>query len=284
MPIAREQSSTTGEEQLIRQHLPLVQHVVASARGRIPSHVHVDDLTSAAMTGLFRAARAFQEDRGVPFAAYATTRIRGAILDELRGADWASRNVRAKARSLQEATAVVGGDLREAAAAVGISEHEARQVAADVQRANPLSLDGLLVDDHGGGPLPADDTTPEGALVDRERIGYLRDAVDLLPERLRHVVVGFFFEERSMAELAADLGVTESRISHMRAEAMSLLHEALDRALADEDDGPAVTEPATGVAARRRAAYCATVASASDYRNRLDRPAPLLGAIAAASA
>jgi RNA polymerase sigma factor for flagellar operon FliA len=120
--------------------------------------------------------------------------------------------------------------------------------------------------------VPADHATPEGTLLDRERAGYLRDAVDALPERLRHVIVGCFFEERAMAELAADLGVSESRVSHMRAEGLSLVREAMDSVL---EQGPGAGEPATGVAARRRAAYCATVAAASDYRARLDRPAPV---------
>lgn len=253
------------EAELVREHLPLVHHVVTSVRGRLPSHVNVDDLTSAAMVGLFSAARSFDAGRGVPFAAYATTRMRGAILDDLRGADWASRSLRAKARSLQDAADASGGDLEVAATAAGLSADEARQVVADVQRANVLSYEGFLASDQTV-VLPSTDATPESALLDRERLGYLRDAVSALPERLRHVVVGTFFEERPMAELAEELGVSESRISHMRAEAMSLMREAIHRSL--DADGPAEEAP-KGVAARRRAAYCDSVASASDYRMRL---------------
>lgn len=268
-PVRSEQAS--DEERLVRQHLPLVQHLVVSMRGRLPAHVQVDDLTSAAMTGLLGAARSFEPGRGVPFGAYASTRMRGAIMDELRGADWASRGLRARARSLQRVSDTLGVGVSEAAAAAGISEAEARQVVADIHRATVLSIDGLLEADDAGAGLPSDHATPEGSLLDRERVGYLRDAVDALPDRLRHVVLGCFFEERTMAELAQELGVSESRISHMRAEALSLMREAMTSVL---NPVRSAGRP-PGAAARRRAAYCADVASASDYRARLDRPAPV---------
>lgn len=252
----------------MRQHLPLVHHVVTGLRGRLPRHVSGDDLTSAAMVGLLRAARGFDPAQGVPFAAYATTRIRGAVLDELRSADWASRGVRARARSLQDAADKGGTSLAAAAAAAGLSAAEAAQVVADVDRATVVSFDGFLTaDDHAS--VPADHATPEDVLLDRERNGYLHDAVAALPERLRHVVVGYFFEDRPLEDLGAELGVSASRASHMRAEALSLMHEAMTRALDPEAATAAGT--ATGVVARRRAAYCETMASASDLRSRLDR-------------
>jgi RNA polymerase sigma factor for flagellar operon FliA len=234
--------------------------------------VNVDDLASAAMMGLFRAARGFDEDRGVPFAAYANTRIRGAILDELRTNDWASRSLRAKARALQSA-ADLGSELEEAAEAAGLSAEEARQVVADVQRAKVLSFEGFLTDSTASASVPVDSANPEADLLDRERYGYLRDAVTALPERMRHVIVGSFFEERTMADLADDLGVSESRISHMRSEAMSMMREAMQRTL-DLDEAE-ISEAPVGVAARRRAAYCGAVAAASDYRMRLDRASPV---------
>ena len=108
-------------------------------------------------------------------------------------------------------------------------------------------------------------------LEHRERLAYLRDAVERLPERLRAVVEGYFFAERPMAELAAELGVTESRISQLRAEAVALLKDALNSAL----DPHLVTEHArpTGCAARRREAYFAEVASHRTFAARL-APAP----------
>lgn len=252
----------------MRQHLPLVHHLVTAARGRLPGHVSSEDLTSAAMVGLLRATRAFDPDQGVPFEAYATRRIRGAILDELRSADWASRGVRARARSLQATADQLGVSVMDAAASVGLSRDEAVRVLADVERATVLSFDGFLAAaDYGS--VPADQTTPEDTLLNRERHGYLRDAVAALPERLRHVVVGYYLEDRPLEDLGAELGVSASRASHMRAEALSLMHEAMTKAL-EPDTAPAAGK-AAGVVARRRAAYCESMASASDVRTRLDR-------------
>src|SRR5258708_19911024 len=89
-----------GEEQLIRDHLFLVHKTVSQTSSRIPAHVSRDDLLSAGMAGLAHAARHYDPQRGGPFDRYAATRIRGAVLDELRGFDWASRPVRAKPRTL----------------------------------------------------------------------------------------------------------------------------------------------------------------------------------------
>ncbi|MFC6341258.1 sigma factor, partial [Nocardioides hankookensis] len=83
-----------GSEDLIVLHMPLVGHIVRETMARVPSHVDRDDLSSAGLAALVQAARSFDAERGVPFNRYASTRIRGAILDELRSIDWASRSVR----------------------------------------------------------------------------------------------------------------------------------------------------------------------------------------------
>ena len=92
--------SDTVIEERVRSHMALVGHIVRESMGRLPGHVSRDDLTSAGLTALVQAARSYDEERGVPFTRYAATRIRGAILDELRGIDWASRSVRRRAREL----------------------------------------------------------------------------------------------------------------------------------------------------------------------------------------
>ena len=93
-------NATPGSEALIVRHMPLVGHIVRETMARVPAHVDRDDLTSAGLTALVQAAHAFDAERGVPFARYAATRIRGAILDELRSIDWATRSVRRRARDL----------------------------------------------------------------------------------------------------------------------------------------------------------------------------------------
>src|SRR3954447_26230268 len=103
-PVKRAQQATvdieraTWEDKLVREHLPLVQYVVSEVAHRVPSHVSRNDLLSAGMLGLAQAARSFDPERGIAFDRFASTRIRGALLDELRGRDWASRSVRSRAR------------------------------------------------------------------------------------------------------------------------------------------------------------------------------------------
>src|SRR5205085_9254939 len=115
--------------------------------------------------------------------------------------------------------------------------------------------------------MPSDTRSPDSVLVDRERKAYLHDAITSLPERLRAVVVGYFFEERSMQDLAEELGVSESRISQMRAEALALIKDGLNSQLEPEVIA-SEAKPSPRVA-RRKAAYYAAIAANSDFRTRL---------------
>jgi RNA polymerase sigma factor for flagellar operon FliA len=261
------------EERLVTDHLPLVGYVVSAMVGRLPTHVSKDELASAGLAALAHAARTWDPARGVPFARFAETRVRGAVLDELRGLDWASRSVRARARKVQASRDQLIAALGriptpvELATALGISPGELDTLEEDTQRAVVMSLNGMA------GATPIEDMVaerapaPEEALVDRERIGYLHDAVQTLPERLRTVVVGYFFEERQMADIATELGVSESRVSQLRAEAMVLLRDALNTQL-DPALVPAPARP-EGCVARRREAYFSAVAARGDVRTRL---------------
>jgi len=262
-----------SEEDLVRQHLPLVQYAVAELANRVPRHVSRSDLVSAGMVGLAQAARAYDASRGIAFDRYASQRIRGALLDELRSRDWASRTVRAKARAVTAATDQLTACLgrvptkAEVAERAGIDVRAVDDLADDVHRAVVLNYDSLVASGEGEGVLPSNHATPEATLLERERAAYLIDAVAALPDRLRRVIVGYFFEELPMLVLAAELGVSESRISQMRAEALALMKDGMNSQL--EPD--LLVEPcAEGRVARRKAAYYATVSSSSDFRSRLD--------------
>lgn len=261
------------EDRLVREHLPLVQYVVSEVAHRIPSHVCRNDLVSAGMLGLAQAARSFDPERGIAFDRFASTRIRGALLDELRGRDWASRSVRARARGLQAASEDLTARLGRAPSAEEIAEELrvdtgiVHKLVDDVHRATVLNYESLVLEGDAESFLPTDDAGPEGAMLARERQSYLMDAVGSLPERLRRVVTGYFFEERSMQELADELGVSESRVSQLRAEALALLKDGINSQL-DPEALPAESRP-NGRVARRKAAYYSQVAAASDYRTRL---------------
>jgi RNA polymerase sigma factor FliA len=219
----------TSDDALIRAHLPLVGHIVREVLSRVPSHVSRDELMSAGMFAITLSASSFDPARGVPFARFAAIRIRGAITDELRTMDWASRAVRSKAREID----TVRTDLQrrlghtpsndEVAQTMGVTSSDVTAADADVQRANVLSLQALTADGSTE-VLASVGESPEGLLVRREQLGYLRDGIAMLPDRLRTVITEYFLEQRKMGDIAAELGVTESRISQMRAEALALLH------------------------------------------------------------
>jgi RNA polymerase sigma factor for flagellar operon FliA len=261
------------ETDLVRENLALVQYVTSEIAHRVPSHVNRGDLVSAGMLGLAQAARSFDPERGIAFDRFASTRIRGALLDELRGRDWASRSVRARARGMQQATDDLTNRLgrpptpEELAEALHLPTEAIRKLVEDVHRATVLNYESLVLEGDAEEFLTAGELGPEDAILEREKRSVLTDAVAALPERLRRVVVGYFFEERSMQSLADELGVSESRVSQLRAEALLLLKDGMNSQLDPEQVAP---EPRpNGRVARRKAAYYEAVATGSDPRDRI---------------
>jgi RNA polymerase sigma factor for flagellar operon FliA len=280
--------AVVDEDALVREHMPLVRRAVAELSAKMPRHAPRDDLMSAGLVGLAQAARNFDEARGVPFHRYAATRIKGALLDELRTNDWASRPVRAKARHMELAnerlTAKLGRlpSRTELAAAMGVDPSAVQGLTSDLHRATVLNYDSMLASGDSDAVLLVDDDNPEVELLERERNAYLVDAVRSLPDRLQVVVIGYFFEDRSMQDIGSELGVSESRVSQLRAEALDLLRDGLNSQL----DPAAVAQPTlpTGRVARRKAAYFAAIAASSTPTARLDCRPRINGAVAVAVA
>jgi RNA polymerase sigma factor FliA len=285
-------------DELVCENLPLVGYIARETAARLPRHLDIDDLAGAGSLALVQAARSFDPVHGVPFARFASTRIRGAMIDQMRQRDWASRSLRSRARALASVTETLTAALHRAptddelASASGLSQAEIREVRSSTDRASLLSLDSKTPEgEEMGSGLTDSALTPEETLVAAERIGYLRDAVAELPDRLRQVVTGYYLDQRQLTELAAELQVTQSRVSQLRAEGLSLLREALSRLL-DQDSragtpvevsaaattgtGPldpgagSGTGTGPGVAARRRDAYVAAVAGRSTPAARAD--------------
>lgn len=269
-------SDTTA---LVEANLPLVRHVVLQVAGHFPRHVDRQELARAGALGLVEAAQRFDASRGVPFDRFAARRIRGAILDAVRAVDWAPRSVRALGRELD----AVEQDLAnrrgavpsptEIAEAMGMAPSDLAAARDRVYRSVVLALEhGIAGQSEDGedmvlGDVLADRTAaePDEALEARELLGYLRDAIGLLPERHRTVVVGYFLENRTSLELAAELGVTESRISQIRSESLEMLRAGIDAQYAPSAD---VVVPA-GRTARRRHEYATAIRGASPWRDRL---------------
>ncbi len=229
------------------------------------------------MGALAAAAQSFDPARGVPFGRYAARRIRGALLDELRSLDWASRSLRSRAREREAARESLAVALRreptdhEVAAEMGVGVDELKRMSADLHQAVVLRLDALVDGGAADAMLPKTTQTPESVVVAQEREAYLAAAVAALPERLRTVIQATFFEDRPLREVADELEVTESRISQIRTEALGMLRDGLNANL-DPDLLPATPG---GVVGRRRAAYYAEIAGRASRRQRMTAVAAL---------
>jgi RNA polymerase sigma factor for flagellar operon FliA len=261
---------------LIEEHLPLVNHIVFQVAVHFPRHVDRDELVRAGALGLVEAARRFDDTKGVPFQRFAAQRIRGAIIDAVRAADWAPRSVRSLARKLdlveQRLATRLGRvpSLSEMADELGMSVAEVNRLQDRLFRSVVLAFDHLVADATDEEltlvDVLADQSVvePSAELEQRELHSYLRDAVALLPERQRLVIVGYFLQERTSQELARFLGVTESRVSQMRTEALDALRQGIQAQYeAAADDAP------EGRQAKRRATYAEAIGRRQDFSDRI---------------
>lgn len=273
--------AAVDRDELATTHLYLVQHVVSGLAARYPRHVDRGELWSAGALGLVDASRRYDPDSGIPFARYATIRIRGAMIDSARDRDWASRGLRRTIRGVQTATARFEEtegrtpSSLELAALLGITADQLAEHSAAAKAATLLQLDQTAADAEHGGSTVADtveertaDWLPDEAFEQRELVGTVRSAVHFLPPVQREVVRRYYFEGDMLRDIAGSLRVTEARVSQIRSEALAAMRGYFGTAF---EGVPAVAPGAPGL--RRRAAYVATVSSQSTWRSRLDADA-----------
>ncbi|WP_104164721.1 sigma-70 family RNA polymerase sigma factor [Cryobacterium sp. N22] len=242
---------------LVVDNLPLVGYLVSEVWAKA-RHLSRDDLASAGSLALITSADAFDPALGVPFGAFARRRIIGAFADEMRSNDWATRMARRRikdTRQVQETLAAALGrsaTVDEIASALGVDRETALAGLADSERT--LST----LDDSTAEFLVADTVLPEESLLSAERLAYLRAGVSALPERMRLIIEQVYFEDRSVKEIAADLGITHSAVSQQRSEAIRLLRDGLGTHYADDAEADFV--PESTVAPARRSAYLSRMA------------------------
>lgn len=228
-------------DRLILHYASLVTAVASRVGMRLPSTVEQADLVSYGMFGLIDAIEKYELDRSVKFETYASARIRGAILDELRAMDWIPRSVRTKARAVDRAYAELESELHrtpseaEVARRLEVGVGELRAVFTQLSTVNVAALDELL----GSGYERSDkisliDTLgddraqdPAGSFEAQETKFLLARAIEQLGEREKIVLVLYYYEGMTLAEIGRVLGVTESRISQMHTAAMLRLRTKL---------------------------------------------------------
>jgi RNA polymerase sigma factor for flagellar operon FliA len=228
-------------EQLILHYSPLVKYVAGRVSVGLPANVEQADFVSSGVFGLIDAIEKFDPERAIKFETYAITRIRGAMIDELRALDWIPRSVRQKARAVERAYATLEAKLRrtpsepEVAAEMGVGLEDLHAVFSALSLANVVALEDLL---HAGGEsgdrLSLVDTledtgadNPVEVAEDRELRRLLARAVNTLPEREKTVVTLYYYEGLTLAEIGQVLGVTESRVSQIHTKSVLQLRAKL---------------------------------------------------------
>jgi RNA polymerase sigma factor for flagellar operon FliA len=258
---------------LIEKHVPMVEQIVLRLAAGFPRHIDRGELVSAGVLGLTEAAARFDPDRGIPFAAFASRRIRGAVLDLMRSTDWAPRSVRAAARATDAAEQDLANRLgrspraAELAAATGMTMDELAELRARVERGVVIALDKSYGEDSEPLVVTIVDEAvgdPQDAVERSEHRAYLRDAVRALPERHREVIVGYFLEGRTSEDIADSLGITQSRVSQLRADALEMLREGIEAQYE-----PRPTKAPSGRVERRKSQYAAAIARSSSFSARV---------------
>jgi len=224
-------------DRLIEKHLVLVKYAAARVAGRLPGHFRLDDLYSAGLVGFLAAVEDFDPERNVEFGAYASQRIRGAILDELRRLDVVPRRVRRLAREAAHAIGVLTQRLgrqpldEEIAAEMGIELAVYRRLLTE--GVTLLSLDADVSGEPGGAPVDSieDPSVPDpfATLEGKEQRALVARFIERLPERERQVLALYYHEELTMHEVGAILGITESRVSQIHSSAILRLQAAVRR-------------------------------------------------------
>ena len=234
---------SAARDQLLTEHLGLVHHVARQMSRTLAVRADFDELVSAGTMGLMGAAEAFDAGRGLAFSTFAVPRIRGAILDELRKQDHAPRSVRRKTRDMAQAREQLMRSLgrepssAEIADALGVDRQTLYRWTADVEAAVHVPLDGHSRATQDERPTRAELLGDEVELVDdrlarEDELAALRDAMLELDDQERTVLALYYFENLRSREIGELLGVSESRISQVRARALGRLRATLSPALA----------------------------------------------------
>jgi RNA polymerase sigma factor for flagellar operon FliA len=243
--------ATGGREDralLLLHYSPLVRFTTNRMAGW-PQQVDRSDLASYGLFGLMDAIEKFDPGRGFKFETYAISRIRGAIIDELRSIDWVPRSVRAKARTVERACSTLEHELRrspddsEVAAELGMTVRELAETRSQIAFSGLVALDDPLGSNSqdGTGSATVCDTIadqrydPVVAFETDEMKRLLAEAIGRMPDRLRLVFTLYYYEGLTLAEIGEILGVTESRICQIHTKGLARLR----RHLAPSDGTPA---------------------------------------------
>jgi RNA polymerase sigma factor FliA len=236
--------STSARDQLILNYSPLVKYVAGRVGVGLPANIEQADLMSYGIFGLIDAIDKYDPAKNVKFETYAISRIRGAIIDELRAIDWVPRSVRFKAREVEKAYAALENRLKrppsdtEIAGELGISIGDLNHIYTQLSNVSLIALDEISSTDGEKGDKVSlletlEDTktaSPMDAFESEEMREILIEAVNRLPEREKKVVTFYYFAGLTLAEIGQVLGVTESRVCQIHTKAVLALRGKISEA------------------------------------------------------
>ncbi len=236
--------TSSAREVLILNYSPLVKYVAGRVAVGLPANIEQADLVSYGIFGLIDAIEKYELDRGIKFETYAISRIRGAIIDELRAIDWVPRSVRYKAREVEKAYTALENKLKrppsdeEIAGELGISTDDLANIYTQLSSVSLVALDELMSVDGGQGDKLSlvetlEDTRTTGpveTIETAEMKNILTGAINRLPEREKIVITLYYYEGLTLAEIGKVLGVTESRICQMHTKAVLAMRGKISEA------------------------------------------------------
>jgi RNA polymerase sigma factor for flagellar operon FliA len=234
------ESSVEDRNDLVLAHLGLVKSLASRMAQRVPSHVELSELVSVGMMGLIDAARRFQPAMGVPFDAFARRRVHGAMVDALRGMDWAPRSVRRMRREVDSAIAKVRHETHreptdaEIAGTLTVTEANYHKMLDQIRAVDLAAIRQLDAGPDEQSLLDVAFDPGDGPYVRLERAevrDHLARALLDLPERERHILSLYYEHELTLAEIGEVIGVGESRVSQLRTQAIARLRSRLRESL-----------------------------------------------------
>ncbi|AKJ30981.1 RNA polymerase sigma factor FliA [Caldimonas brevitalea] len=225
------------QNSMLQQYSPLVRRLAHQMIAKLPANVEIDDLIQVGMIGLNDALSRFDAAQGVQFETFATQRIRGAMLDELRGADWMSRGTRKQQRTIEAAVHRLEQKLgrppheSEIAKELGVTLSDYQDMLNKVRGTQLVYLEDMSSDngddDYLDRHVSDKDADPLSQLNDHRLRSALVDAIKTLPEREQYVMSMYYEQDMNLKEIAAVLGVTESRVCQLHSQSIARLRVKL---------------------------------------------------------
>lgn len=214
-----------SKTEIVENHLPMVKKVAAHFAAKLPSHIELDDLVQVGLIGLLKAIDNYNPDSGAAFTTYATIRIRGEMMDELRSRDWLPRGVQKTLGALSAAIHTVEQRLgrsasdQEVASELGVSMREYQAMLSEAAFARATAIEDA--------ELVPGDTEPDKEVAEKLKLKAIAHAVTQLPEKEQLMMSLYYTDQLNLKEIGLILDVSESRVSQIHGQAVARLQSML---------------------------------------------------------